>query len=160
MAYNLESRVRILEQILHPDQIRWILDHKKPQLESLLEKASSLKQILENSSPASGEKLESLESQITDAAHKAKDIIESHMVDQKLSKPKDESFILSPPDLQNVIDEFDSALKEVKKNAYGSQIQNSSSPGVSFMPEPSSTNFLVGLDGYALAEGSTDRRTN
>ncbi|KAG8369900.1 hypothetical protein BUALT_Bualt14G0061500 [Buddleja alternifolia] len=146
MAYNVESLIRTLEQILHPDQKRWILDHKKPQLETLLEKASSLKHILQNSSPASGEKSESLESQITDAAHKAEDIIESHMVDQKLSKPGCESFIFSPPDLQNVIEKLDSALDEMKKIVDGRQTPNSSLPHVPFTPEPSSNNFLVGLD--------------
>ncbi|KAL3812685.1 hypothetical protein ACJIZ3_013953 [Penstemon smallii] len=115
MAYNLQSLIQILEMILYPDQQRWILDHKKSQLESLLEKATSLKEILENSSPATKKKVESLESQIIDAVHKAEDIIESHIADQILLKPGGESIIISPPDLQKVIHEFDSAREEVMK---------------------------------------------
>ncbi|KAG8369899.1 hypothetical protein BUALT_Bualt14G0061400 [Buddleja alternifolia] len=147
MAYNLESLIRILEQILHPDQKRWILDHNKPQLGTLLEKASSLKHIFENSSPAIGEKLDSLEIQIRDAAYEAEDIIESHMVDQMLSKPGCESFIFSLPDLQKVIEEFDSALDKTMKITDRSQMVTSSMPRVPLTtPDPSSNNFLVGLD--------------
>ncbi|KAH6816734.1 hypothetical protein C2S51_021554 [Perilla frutescens var. frutescens] len=83
MAYNLQSLITILQQILNPEQEHWILDHhSKPQLQSLLEKAAALKQILEKSSLP---KVESLESRIRDAAHEAEDLIESHMVDQMLS---------------------------------------------------------------------------
>ncbi|KAK4425891.1 hypothetical protein Salat_1783100 [Sesamum alatum] len=97
MAYNLESLTRVLQQILHPDNKRWILHHKRPQMESLLEKASSLKHILDKSSSASRpSSTESLMSQIRDAAHKAEDIIEFHMVDQRLSNPGVQSCIISP----------------------------------------------------------------
>ncbi|KAH6808642.1 hypothetical protein C2S51_026425 [Perilla frutescens var. frutescens] len=102
MAYNLQSLITILQQILNPEQEHWILDHhSKSQLESLLEKAASLKQILENSSFP---KLESLESRIRDAAHKAEDLIESHMVDQML-RYKGTGF--------NHIQEIDSAIKKL-----------------------------------------------
>ncbi|XP_057773724.1 putative late blight resistance protein homolog R1A-10 [Salvia miltiorrhiza] len=52
MAYNLQPLITILQQILNPEQSRWIVDHNKPQLESLLQKAASLQQILEKSSPS------------------------------------------------------------------------------------------------------------
>ncbi|KAH6831965.1 hypothetical protein C2S53_019827 [Perilla frutescens var. hirtella] len=101
MAYNLQSLITILQQILNPEQEHWILDdHNKPQLESLLGKAAALKQILENSSAP---KLGSLESQIRDAAHKAEDLIESHMVDQML-RHKGTRF--------KHIQEIDSAIKK------------------------------------------------
>ncbi|KAL0376416.1 UNVERIFIED_CONTAM: putative late blight resistance proteinR1B-12 [Sesamum calycinum] len=153
MAYNLESLTRILEQILHPDQQCWILDHnKRPQMESLLEKASSLKHILENSSSASGpSSAASLMSQIRDAAHKAEDIIESHLVDQRLSKPGAQSCIISPPDLQEVIKELDSAIEKLHRIVEHGRdgMRNSSfSDAVSSTPEPDPTskNTVVGLD--------------
>ncbi|KAL0457435.1 UNVERIFIED_CONTAM: putative late blight resistance proteinR1B-12 [Sesamum latifolium] len=151
MAYNLESLIRILEQILHPDQQRWILDHnKRPQMESLLEKASSLKQILDHSSAASGpSRTASLMSQIRDAAHKAEDVIESHMVDQRLSKPGAQSCIISPPDLHDVIQELDSAMDKLLRIVkHGSDVmRNSSFPDVvSSTPDSTSNNIVVGLD--------------
>ncbi|KAL0431052.1 UNVERIFIED_CONTAM: hypothetical protein Sradi_0731200 [Sesamum radiatum] len=120
MAYNLESLVQILEQFLHPadhHQPLWVLDpNKKPQIESLLEKARFLKDFSKNSSSAVtsvyGES--SLESRIRDAAHDAEDILESHLVDQILSCSEGESFIFSPPGLEKVIGELDSAKEEVK----------------------------------------------
>ncbi|KAK4405530.1 putative late blight resistance proteinR1B-8 [Sesamum angolense] len=153
MAYNLGSLTRILEQILHPDQQRWILDHnKRPQMESLLEKASSLKHILENSSSASGpSSAASLMSQIRDAAHKAEDIIESHLVDQRLSKPGAQSCIICPPDLQEVIKELHSAIEKLHRIVEHGRdgMRNSSfSDAVSSTPEPDPTskNTVVGLD--------------
>ncbi|XP_047945655.1 putative late blight resistance protein homolog R1A-10 [Salvia hispanica] len=107
MAYNLQSLITILQQILHPEQIHWTFDHNKPQLESLLQKAESLMQILENSSPS---QIASLESQIRETTYKAEDIIESQMVHQMLSNPDSKSLTFSTPDLQEVIQELDSAL--------------------------------------------------
>ncbi|KAL1531585.1 putative late blight resistance protein R1A-10 [Salvia divinorum] len=106
MAYNLQSLVTILQQILHPEQTHWSFDHNKPQLESLLEKAESLMQILEKSSPT---KVASLDSQIRETAYKAEDIIESQMVHQMLSSPESESLTFPTPDLQQVTRELDSA---------------------------------------------------
>ncbi|KAL0388822.1 UNVERIFIED_CONTAM: putative late blight resistance proteinR1B-8 [Sesamum radiatum] len=153
MAYNLESLTRILEQILHPDQQCWILDHnKRPQMESLLEKASSLKHILDNSSSASGpSSAASLMSQIRDAAHKAEDIIESHLVDQRLSKPGAQSCIISPPDLQEVIKELDSAIGKLHRIVEHGRdgMRNSSFSGAvpsTPEPDPTSKNTVVGLD--------------
>ncbi|KAG6382696.1 hypothetical protein SASPL_157596 [Salvia splendens] len=85
MAYNLQYLITILQQILHPDQTHWTFDHNKPQLESLLEKAESLMQILEKSSHI---QITNLESQIRDTVYKAEDIIESQMVHQMLSNPE------------------------------------------------------------------------
>ncbi|PIN05681.1 Apoptotic ATPase [Handroanthus impetiginosus] len=167
MAYNLESLVRILEQILQPDQQRWnFLDHKRPHIESLWEKASSLKQILETFPLANGRGIESLETQIRDAAHEAEDIIERHMVDQMLSEPGGKSFTISSPDLQQVIRKLDSAMYKMKNIMDETQMANTSLPGgVSFTPDsssrddasslpdsvslthhPSSKNIVVGLD--------------
>ncbi|KAL1531583.1 putative late blight resistance protein R1A-10 [Salvia divinorum] len=106
MAYNLQSLITILQQILDPEQTHWTFDHNKPQLESLLEKAESLMQILEKSSHI---KVACLESQIRDVVFKAEDIIESQMIHQMLSNPDSESLAFSTPDLQQVTRELDSA---------------------------------------------------
>ncbi|KAG6391860.1 hypothetical protein SASPL_149621 [Salvia splendens] len=107
MAYNLQSLITILQQILHQEQTHWTFDHNKPQLESLLQKAESLMQILEKSSHT---KIASLESQIRDTVYKAEDIIESQMVHQMLSNPDSESLTFSTPNLQQVTQELDSAM--------------------------------------------------
>ncbi|KAL1531582.1 putative late blight resistance protein R1B-16 [Salvia divinorum] len=117
MAYNLQSLITILQQILHPDQTHWIFDHNKPQLESLLEKAESLMQILEKSSPT---KVASLDSQIRETANKAEDIIESQMVHQMLSNPESESLTFPTPDLQQVTRELDSAAVFMSEKAMAS----------------------------------------
>ncbi|KAL8484603.1 hypothetical protein ACS0TY_027051 [Phlomoides rotata] len=144
MAYNLDPLITILQQILNHDRKRWILDHNKPEIESLLEKASSLKQILQISSPAT----ESLEREIRDAAHKAEDIIESHMLDEMLTRRGGEISTLSVPGLQQVINELDSATeKAMKLMDDGNQMADFSSPSVSFSPDSMSfKNIVVGLD--------------
>ncbi|KAH6778809.1 hypothetical protein C2S52_010046 [Perilla frutescens var. hirtella] len=143
MAYNLQTLITILQQILNPEQEHWVLhDHSKPQLKSLLEKAASLKQILENSSAPT---LESLETQIRDAAHKAEDLIESHMVDRMLSH-KGTRFTFVTPDLQEVSQELDSAMEKVVEEKNMSS-GSSSSSGVEFLPaDPISKNVVVGVD--------------
>ncbi|KAG6402685.1 hypothetical protein SASPL_134887 [Salvia splendens] len=105
MAYNLQSLVTILQQILHPEQTHWAFDHNKPQLQSLLHKA--LMQILENSPHT---KAASLESRIRDVVYKTEDIIESEMLHQMLSNPESQSLTFSTPDLQQVTQQLDSAL--------------------------------------------------
>ncbi|KAH6808645.1 hypothetical protein C2S51_026428 [Perilla frutescens var. frutescens] len=144
MAYNLQSLITILQQILNPEQEHWILDHQNtPQLESLLQKAASLKQIHENSSVT---KLESLESQIRDAAHKAEDLIESHMVDQILSH-NGTRFTFVTPDLQEVTQELDSAVEKVVELMEEKKMSSgSSSSGAAFLPDPTSKNVVVGVD--------------
>ncbi|KAI3463880.1 hypothetical protein Pfo_020543 [Paulownia fortunei] len=165
MAYNLESLVKILEQFLHPDPHHpWILDpNKKPEIESLLEKALLLKELFGNSSPITGDKIESLESRIRDAAHEAEDVIESHMVDQILSAGEGGSFTISPPGLQKVIGEFDSAEEEIKKIMDGSHISDSSSPAESSRsdPNPNPNNILVGIreDSIQLKDRLTRQET-
>ncbi|KAL2251229.1 UNVERIFIED_CONTAM: putative late blight resistance protein R1B-14 [Sesamum indicum] len=117
MAYNLESLVQILEQLLDHQQPLWILDpNKKPRIESLLKKACFLKEFFEkSSSAATSYRLQSVESRIRDVAYKAEDVLESHLVDQLLSSPEGESFIFSPPDLdlEKVTGELDSAKEEM-----------------------------------------------
>ncbi|XP_047965788.1 putative late blight resistance protein homolog R1B-16 [Salvia hispanica] len=107
MAYNLQSLITILQQILHPDQTHWTFDHNKPQLESLIQIAESLMQILEKSSHT---QIASFESQIRDTVYKAEDIIESKMVNQMLSNPESKSLTFSTPYLQQVTQELDSVL--------------------------------------------------
>ncbi|KAK4405536.1 putative late blight resistance proteinR1B-12 [Sesamum angolense] len=92
---------------------------------------------------------ESLMTQIRDAALKAEDIIESHTVDQRLSKPGAQSCVISPPDLQEVIQELDSAMDKLQGILeHGSDgMRNSSfSDAVSSSPDPTSKNTVVGLD--------------
>ncbi|KAH6808672.1 hypothetical protein C2S51_026455 [Perilla frutescens var. frutescens] len=144
MAYNLQSLITILQQILNPEQEHWILnDHNKPQLESLLQKAASLKQIHENSSAP---KIKSLEIQIRDAALKAEDLIESHMVDQMLSH-EGTRFTFVTPDLQEVTQELDSAVEKVEELMAEHKISStaSSSSGAAFLPDPTSKK-VVGVD--------------
>ncbi|KAL1568275.1 putative late blight resistance protein R1A-4 [Salvia divinorum] len=137
MAYNLQSLITILQQILNPEQTSWTFDHNKPQLESLLEKAESLQQILEERSLP---KIGSLESRIRDAAYRAEDVIESRMVHQMLSTPQgvDTSLVLfsffTPyleqvmqqldlqQDLERVTQELDFAMEQVEKLMEGTTV--------------------------------------
>ncbi|KAL0421974.1 UNVERIFIED_CONTAM: putative late blight resistance proteinR1A-10 [Sesamum latifolium] len=148
MAYNLESLVQTLEQILHPDGHHplWVLDpNKRPQIESLLEKARFLKVVSEESSSAvTVYGRQSLESRIRDAAYDAEDILESHLVDQILSCSEGESFIFSPPDLEKVVGELDFAKEEIMTIMdNSSQIADSSSPAVSSRQDPNPKNIIV-----------------
>lgn len=62
MAYNLETLVKIVEQIIRPDLHHpWTLDpDRKPEIELLLKKTRALKQLLGISSPLTGGKIECL----------------------------------------------------------------------------------------------------
>ncbi|KAL8529483.1 hypothetical protein ACS0TY_006784 [Phlomoides rotata] len=117
MAYNLECLVKILEKIIDPDhRHRWALDpQKKPEIESLLQKALSLKQLIRHSSLLSSNKIDSLESRIRNAAYEAEDTLESHLVVQIRSLGEGGDFTFSPPSLEKVIDELDSAEEEIRK---------------------------------------------
>ncbi|XP_057772148.1 putative late blight resistance protein homolog R1A-10 [Salvia miltiorrhiza] len=169
MAYNLQSLITILEGILDPKQTRWILGRKKPQLQSLLEKASSLQQILEKT-PLT--KIPSLECQIRDAANEAEDIIESHMVERMLSISKRVNFNLLTPDVLLVTQKLDSVIEQVVKleevernkkptgsSRSGASFSSSKSivegktmpsgsslSGASQLQDPSSKSVLVGVD--------------
>ncbi|KAG6393390.1 hypothetical protein SASPL_147631 [Salvia splendens] len=116
MAYNLQSLITILQKILNPEEQRWNVDHNKPRLESLLEKARFLQQILEKSSLT---KIGSLESQIRDAAYQAEDVIESSMFHQMLCTPQGMRFTLVTPYLQKVTQRLDSAKEQVVKLVEG-----------------------------------------
>ncbi|KAK4427711.1 putative late blight resistance proteinR1A-4 [Sesamum alatum] len=126
MAYNLESLVQILEQFLNPDhdQPLWILDpDKKQQIESLLQKACFLKDFCENSSSAvTSDRLQSVESRIRDVAYNAEDVLESHLVKQLLSSQEGQSFTFSPPDLEEVIEDFDYAKEDLMAIIEGRQM--------------------------------------
>ncbi|KAL6584718.1 hypothetical protein OROMI_004007 [Orobanche minor] len=114
MAYNLQSLITILEQILNPEQTRWIRFQNIPQLHSLLQKAESLQQILEKSS-LPNTSIKGLENQIRNAAHRAEDLIEPHMVDQMLSLPRGIGFTLLTPVVEQVMQELDYVMKQVVK---------------------------------------------
>ncbi|KAL1561295.1 putative disease resistance protein [Salvia divinorum] len=109
MAYNLQTLITILEGILDPDQTRWIVDENNPQLQSLLDKATSLQQLLDKSS------LTKLDSQIREVAHQTEEILESHMVDHMLSGSDCVIFTFSTPDLQQVILDLDSLMEQAEK---------------------------------------------
>ncbi|XP_057771682.1 putative late blight resistance protein homolog R1A-10 [Salvia miltiorrhiza] len=165
---QLQSLITILEGILDPKQNppltkipRWILGRNhhrlcqsssssssnpssKPQLQSLLEKASSLQQILEKT-PLT--KIPSLESRIRDVANEAEDIIESHMVERMLSIPKRVNSILQlTPDVLLVTQKLDSVIEQVVKLV---EVETNMKPtgsswsGASFS---SSKSVLVGVD--------------
>ncbi|KAL0421983.1 UNVERIFIED_CONTAM: putative late blight resistance proteinR1B-16 [Sesamum latifolium] len=150
MAYNLESLVQILEQILHSHDHRqpWTLDpNKRPQIQSLLGKSRFLKDYSENSSSAAtnnGKQI--LESRIRDAAHIAEDILESHLVDQILSCSEADSFIFSPPDLEKVIEELDTIKEEMMTIMDNNQKADTSSAAVSSSRhDPNPKNIIVGV---------------
>ncbi|KAL1561256.1 putative late blight resistance protein R1B-16 [Salvia divinorum] len=109
MAYNLQPLITILEGILDPGQPRWVVDENNPHLQSLLDKATSLQQLLDKSS------LTKLDTQIREVAHRAEDIIESHMVDRMLSGSDCVIFTLSTPDLQQVTRDLDSLMEQAGK---------------------------------------------
>ncbi|KAL1561293.1 putative late blight resistance protein R1B-16 [Salvia divinorum] len=109
MAYNLQTLITILEGILDPDQTRWVVDENNAQLQSLLDKATSLQQLLDKSS------LTKLDSQIREVAHQAEEILESHMVDHMLSGYDSAIFTFTTPDLQQVILDLDSLMEQAEK---------------------------------------------
>ncbi|XP_047952288.1 probable disease resistance protein At1g59620 [Salvia hispanica] len=109
MTYNLQPLITILQRILNPDQPRWIVDENNPQLQSLIDKTTSLQQLLDKSS------LIKLDNQVREVAHRAEDIIESHMVDQMLPGYDSAIFTFTTPDLQQVILDFDSLTKQAEK---------------------------------------------
>ncbi|KAL2454844.1 NBS-LRR class resistance protein Fy8-Ry8 [Abeliophyllum distichum] len=79
MAYAaLRSLAQILHQTLNRDHQYLILDEKQ-QIESLVEKISSIQDFLENSSKKIKQHLER---KIRDASYIAEDIIESHITDR------------------------------------------------------------------------------
>ncbi|KAK4405531.1 Disease resistance RPP8-like protein 3 [Sesamum angolense] len=118
MAYNLESLIRILQQILNPDNKRWILDHnKRPQLESLLEKASPLKQILDKSSSAWGPMTENLQEVIEEldsAMDKLQNIVEHESDGMRNSSFSDAVSSTPDPTSKNTVVGLDEDLIKLK----------------------------------------------
>ncbi|KAL2254091.1 putative late blight resistance protein homolog R1B-16 [Sesamum indicum] len=149
MAYNLESLVKILEQILHHDHSQsWILDpNKRPQIASLLQKVCFLKDLVENSSSAvTSCRKQRLESRIRDAAQGAEDILESKLTELFLSIREGESFIFSPPDLEKVIEEVDTIKKEMMTMMDGNHKADTSSAALSSSrQDPNPNNIIVGV---------------
>ncbi|XP_057773728.1 probable disease resistance protein At1g59620 [Salvia miltiorrhiza] len=155
MAYNLQSLITILQGILDPQQTLWILEpDQKPQLQSLLQKASSLQQILEKSPPLT--KIPSLECQIRDVANEAEDIVESHMVEANESYMLERLFSMpeeeedTTPDVltPDVTQKLDSVIEQVVKLV---EVETNKKPtgsswsgdGASFS---SSKSVVVGVD--------------
>ncbi|XP_057771565.1 putative late blight resistance protein homolog R1B-16 [Salvia miltiorrhiza] len=175
MAYNLQSLITIVQRILDPEQTHWILEPKKPQLQSLitilegilgflletttpsssnpsskpqlqslLEKASSLQQILEKT-PLT--KIPSLESRIRDVANEAEDIIESHMVERMLSIPKRVNSILQlTPDVLLVTQKLDSLTQQVEELVEVERNKKPIGSSVSGASFSSSKSVVVGVD--------------
>ncbi|KAG8388750.1 hypothetical protein BUALT_Bualt02G0157800 [Buddleja alternifolia] len=166
MAYNLESLVQILNQILHNDHHQlWIVDpEKKPQIESLLEKACTLKELFENSSLVASGEIQSLESRLTEAIYRAEDAIESNLADQiLLISRRSESFMMSPPDLNKVIGEFDAAKEEIMKIMDGSYTSNIGTlTPVSSRWDPNPKSIVVGFsnDLIHLKDRLTGQQSN
>ncbi|XP_047978347.1 putative late blight resistance protein homolog R1A-10 [Salvia hispanica] len=122
MAYNLQPLLTILEGVLDPDQPRWIVDENNPQLQSLLDKATSLQHLLDSNSA-----LTKLDTQIREVAHRAEDIIESHMVHHMLSGSNCVRFTLSTPDIQQVTRQLDSVMEQAEKLVENKMLPSKSS---------------------------------
>ncbi|XP_051113368.1 putative late blight resistance protein homolog R1B-14 [Andrographis paniculata] len=119
MAYNLNSLINLLEQILRLEDHNHhftILDRiKKLEIESLLEKTRSLQEHSQNPSLPLRESLQKFDNRIRVAAHDAEDIIESHLTSKHLST-KDKTIIVSSLDnLSKIIEEFDVIKEEIMK---------------------------------------------
>ncbi|XP_047981577.1 putative late blight resistance protein homolog R1B-16 [Salvia hispanica] len=110
MAYNLQPLITILEGILDPHQPRWIVNENNPQLQSLLDKATSLQKLLDSKSSFT-----KLDTQIREVAHQAEDILESHMVHHMLSGSDCFIFTLATPDLHQVTQDLDLVIEKAEK---------------------------------------------
>ncbi|KAL0429570.1 UNVERIFIED_CONTAM: putative late blight resistance proteinR1B-16 [Sesamum radiatum] len=115
--------VEILKQILDAES-QHLLDHKKQQLESLLEKACSLQDFLEKSSGhTTGEAEQFLELRIRDVAYKGEDLIVPHLPSRtegflwqvKSMLQNLVSAFWTEQDLEEVIEEIDSITEEARK---------------------------------------------
>ncbi|XP_057773730.1 putative late blight resistance protein homolog R1A-3 [Salvia miltiorrhiza] len=143
MAYNLQSLITILERILDPQQTRWILEPEKPQLQSLLEKASYLQQQILQKTPLLT-KIPSLEFQIRDVANEAEDIVESHMVERLLSMPEEEEEEENTtPDVQLVTQQLDSLTQQVAELV---ELERNKKPSGSSVSGASFSSIVVGVD--------------
>ncbi|KAL1556897.1 putative late blight resistance protein R1A-3 [Salvia divinorum] len=145
MAYNLQPLITILEGILDPDQPRWVVDENNPQLQSLLHKATSLQQLLDKSS------LTKLDSRIREVAHRAEDIIESHMVDHMLSGSNCVRFTFSTSDLQQVTRDLDSLMEQAEKLDFAMQqqlklVEMEDTKMLSISSSSSKSAVVVGID--------------
>ncbi|KAI3454951.1 hypothetical protein Pfo_011614 [Paulownia fortunei] len=113
----LVSLVHLLHQIPHSPARHLFLMVKK-QIELLRDIVSMLQHFLEHYSKSVTKELEDLEAQIADAAYAAEDIIESHIVDQILSKSTnhgENDATLICQDIQKLIENMDSIKKEAMK---------------------------------------------
>ncbi|KAK4410801.1 putative late blight resistance proteinR1B-12 [Sesamum angolense] len=159
MAYAaVLSLMETLKQILDADN-QHLLDHKRQQFESLLGQACSLQDFLEDSWKTSSEAVESLEHQIREAAYTGDDLIRSHMSNrtegclwQVKSMLQNLIFAFWPDqDLEKVIEEIDSIMKEVMKFKNGGGLKdsgprNSLSAGSSTQVARVAGTTMVGFD--------------
>ncbi|KAL0425308.1 UNVERIFIED_CONTAM: putative late blight resistance proteinR1A-4 [Sesamum radiatum] len=129
MAYAaVLSLMETLKQILDADN-QHLLDHKRQQFESLLGQACSLQDFLEDSWKTSSEAVESLEHRIREAAYTGDDLIRSHLSNRiwrvKSMLQNLISAFWPDQDLEKVIEEIDSIMKEVMKFKDGGGLKDS-----------------------------------
>ncbi|KAL0397280.1 UNVERIFIED_CONTAM: Disease resistance protein RPP13 [Sesamum calycinum] len=129
MAYAaVLSLMETLKQILDADS-QHLLDHKRQQFESLLGQACSLQDFLEDSWKTSSEAVESLEHRIREAAYTGDDLIRSHLSNRiwrvKSMLQNLISAFWPDQDLEKVIEEIDSIMKEVMKFKDGGGLKDS-----------------------------------
>ncbi|KAK4414180.1 putative late blight resistance proteinR1B-12 [Sesamum alatum] len=133
MAYAaVLSLMETLKQILDADDQQHLLDHKKHQFESLLGKACSLQDFLEDSWQTSSEAVQSLEQRIREAAYTGDDLIMSRMSrtegflwQVKFMLQTLISAFWPDQDLEKVIEEIDSIMKEVMEFKDGGGVKDS-----------------------------------
>ncbi|XP_042055225.1 putative late blight resistance protein homolog R1A-10 isoform X2 [Salvia splendens] len=134
MAYNLQSLLTIIEQSLGSKESDWILHYYKPQLKSLLQKASNLQENLEKHSLPI---MKSLERKIREVSRKAEDIIESHMILH---------FSYITQELQQVTQEIDYITDQVAKLMDGDDKKTRKVSSRSGASSTSAKSIVVGVD--------------
>ncbi|KAK4414154.1 hypothetical protein Salat_2828200 [Sesamum alatum] len=172
MAYAaLVSLTQTLDQILNYHQYCSIpLICEQPLFESLREKLRFLQAFLEDYAQIGGETLvEELEGRMRDLAHRAQDIIESHVSDQ--ISPQDDccGFKKGPKpvckrcmelelqnvgDLQKVIEQIDSVIEQVmsiRKSCKVEDVQRSYTSAPASRVAPNDGNKMVGFDEDIMA---------
>ncbi|KAG8388600.1 hypothetical protein BUALT_Bualt02G0142400 [Buddleja alternifolia] len=144
----LISPVHAMEHVQHYGRHLISLDEK--QIESLREKIRFLQHFLQVYSHGGGssKEVEKLESQIADTAFTAEDIIETHVVDQILSRPTNSLLFC---DLGAVINDMDFINKKIKEEkGFKDQQSRHSIPSSSSNSTSSSKNTVVGFDDYLI----------
>ncbi|KAI3454406.1 hypothetical protein Pfo_011069 [Paulownia fortunei] len=160
MAYAaVVSLKQTINRLLNPSQISRIL-LPNSDMEFIYEEVCCLQSFLETiSSSQSSERVDALERQIKDAAHKFEDLIESHVSDRFLSESessRDESLTLAfSQELLKVRQEISSFTKTLKtEEEYNTEDQQPSNSiaadAVSSRIDSGRKNKMVGLDDELL----------